>query len=157
MPRSSGTKTKLLRIWTRNCTLSILTELSCTMLQNWCRLASGFAERTARMWAKKPKEDKDWNVLRENKANRRKDQLKEKHKIHLLHFYDVHPQAGYLWIPPPLLDSYRENNCLFLPTSHRVGWDSMIIFYSQDCSCTFSKRRLVWQDRDNIVISFLWF
>lgn len=70
------------------------------MLQNECRLASGFAERTAHMWVKKPKEDKDWLFffffLKENKANRRKDALKEKHRIHLLHFYDAHPQAGYI-------------------------------------------------------------
>ncbi|KAG1328514.1 hypothetical protein G6F62_008114 [Rhizopus arrhizus] len=59
------------------------------------RLAGGIAERTAQKWAKRLKEDKDWNILEKqtNKVNRKTSQLQEEHKVHLINFYDEHPQA----------------------------------------------------------------
>lgn len=48
------------------------------------RLAGGIAERTAQKWAKRLKEDKDWNILQKqtNKVNRKKSELDEEHKVH---------------------------------------------------------------------------
>ncbi|PHZ07671.1 uncharacterized protein RHIMIDRAFT_273902 [Rhizopus microsporus ATCC 52813] len=59
------------------------------------RLARGIAELTAQKWAKRLKEDKDWNILEKqtNKVNRPKAQLDKRHKIHLLNFYDNKPQV----------------------------------------------------------------
>ncbi|KAG1077518.1 hypothetical protein G6F42_024792 [Rhizopus arrhizus] len=59
------------------------------------RLAGGVVERTAQKWARRLKEDKDWNILEKqtNKINKSAGQLDEKHKIHLLNFYDSNPQA----------------------------------------------------------------
>ncbi|KAI9273682.1 hypothetical protein BY458DRAFT_434922 [Sporodiniella umbellata] len=55
------------------------------------RLAGGIAQK----WAKKLKEDKDWNIFEKqtNKANRSTGQLEERHKIHLVSLYDDNPQA----------------------------------------------------------------
>ncbi|KAG2194542.1 hypothetical protein INT46_009205 [Mucor plumbeus] len=54
------------------------------------RLAGGISERTAQKWAKKFKEDKDWNIFEKqtNLVNKPKPQLDDKHKLHLLDFYD---------------------------------------------------------------------
>ncbi|OAD73823.1 hypothetical protein PHYBLDRAFT_64777 [Phycomyces blakesleeanus NRRL 1555(-)] len=59
------------------------------------RLAGDIAERTAQKWARRMKEDKDWDILEKqtNKINKSAGQLDEKHKIHLLNFYDSNPQA----------------------------------------------------------------
>ncbi|KAI9470686.1 MAG: hypothetical protein EXX96DRAFT_653783 [Benjaminiella poitrasii] len=59
------------------------------------RLASGIAERTTQKWAKRLKEDKDWNILEKqtNLINRPKLQLRQEHKTHLINFYDDNPQA----------------------------------------------------------------
>lgn len=59
------------------------------------RLADGIAERTAQKWAKKLKEDKDWNIFEKqtNKVNRSTGQLEERHKIHLVNLCDDNPQA----------------------------------------------------------------
>ncbi|RCH92842.1 hypothetical protein CU097_013605, partial [Rhizopus azygosporus] len=44
---------------------------------------------------KRLKEDKDWNILEKqtNKVNRKTSQLQEEHKVHLISFYDEHPQS----------------------------------------------------------------
>ncbi|CEG77695.1 hypothetical protein RMATCC62417_12404 [Rhizopus microsporus] len=49
------------------------------------RLAGGIAERTVQKWAKRLKEDKDWNILEKqtNLVNRPKPQLGPEHKTHL--------------------------------------------------------------------------
>jgi hypothetical protein len=62
------------------------------------RLAGGICERTAQKWAKRLKEDKDWNIFEKqtNLVNRPKPQLDDRHKIHLLEFYDNWPQARVL-------------------------------------------------------------
>jgi hypothetical protein len=62
------------------------------------RLAGGICERTAQKWAKRLKEDKDWNIFEKqtNLVNRSKPQLDDRHKIHLLEFYDNWPQARVL-------------------------------------------------------------
>ncbi|OAD70135.1 hypothetical protein PHYBLDRAFT_60034 [Phycomyces blakesleeanus NRRL 1555(-)] len=59
------------------------------------RLAGGIAERAAQKWAKRLKENKYWNILEKqaNKVNRKTSQLQEEHKVHLINFYDEHPQA----------------------------------------------------------------
>ncbi|KAG1472438.1 hypothetical protein G6F56_001537 [Rhizopus delemar] len=53
------------------------------------RLSGGINDRTAQKWAKKLKEDKDWNILEKqtNLINRPKQQLDDRHKLHLLNFY----------------------------------------------------------------------
>ncbi|GAA5817014.1 hypothetical protein MFLAVUS_010549 [Mucor flavus] len=58
-------------------------------------LAGGINDRTAQKWAKKLKEDKDWNIFEKqtNLVNRPKQQLDDRHKPHLLNFYDDYPQA----------------------------------------------------------------
>ncbi|KAI9020052.1 hypothetical protein CLU79DRAFT_704387 [Phycomyces nitens] len=52
------------------------------------RLAGSVPERTAQKWARRLKEDKDWNIFEKqtNKINKSAGQLDEKHKIHLLNF-----------------------------------------------------------------------
>ena len=59
------------------------------------RLAGGIAERTAQKWAKRLKEDKDWNILEKqtNKVNRKASQLQEEHKVLFISFYDKYRQA----------------------------------------------------------------
>ncbi|CEP17361.1 hypothetical protein [Parasitella parasitica] len=59
------------------------------------RLAGGIAERTAQKWAKKLKEDKDWNIFEKqtNKCKLGTSQLEDRHKDHLISLYDANPQA----------------------------------------------------------------
>ncbi|KAG1056191.1 hypothetical protein G6F43_001897 [Rhizopus delemar] len=59
------------------------------------RSAGGINERTAQKWAKKLKEDKDRNIFEKqtNLVNRAKPQLDDRHKLHLLNFYDDCPQV----------------------------------------------------------------
>ncbi|KAG1147980.1 hypothetical protein G6F37_002270 [Rhizopus arrhizus] len=59
------------------------------------RLTGGISERTAQKWAKKLKEDKDWNIFEKqtNLVNRAKPQLDDNHKLHLLSFNDNYTQA----------------------------------------------------------------
>ncbi|KAI9493250.1 hypothetical protein BDB00DRAFT_907518 [Zychaea mexicana] len=51
--------------------------------------------RTAQKWAKRLKEDPDWNIYEKqaNKANRKQSQLQHEHKQHLIEFFDEYPQA----------------------------------------------------------------
>lgn len=58
-------------------------------------LAGGISERTAQKWAKKLKEDKDWNIFEKqtNLVSKPKPQLDDKHKLHLLDVYDNWPQG----------------------------------------------------------------
>ncbi|KAL4210796.1 hypothetical protein AB4K20DRAFT_1986222 [Rhizopus microsporus] len=55
----------------------------------------GISERTAQKWAKKLKEDKGWDIFEKqtNLINKPKPQLDDRHKLHLLDFYDNWPQA----------------------------------------------------------------
>lgn len=72
------------------------------------RLAGGIAERTAQKWAKRLKEDKDWSILEKktnNKVKRPKAQLDERHKIHLLNFYDDNPQARIVDVVASLISA----------------------------------------------------
>lgn len=73
------------------------------------RLAGGIAERTAQKWAKRLKEDKDWNILEKqtNKVNRNKSQLNEEHKSHLINFYDDHPQARVIDAVTSLTETFE--------------------------------------------------
>ena len=59
------------------------------------RLAGGISERRAQKWAKKLEGDKGWNIFEKqtNLVNRPKSQLDDRHKLHLLDFYDNWPQA----------------------------------------------------------------
>ncbi|KAG1048491.1 hypothetical protein G6F43_009119 [Rhizopus delemar] len=52
------------------------------------RLAGGIAERTAQKWAKRFKEDKNWNILgkQTNLINRPKLQIGQEHKDHLTEY-----------------------------------------------------------------------
>ncbi|KAI7889107.1 uncharacterized protein EV154DRAFT_592674 [Mucor mucedo] len=58
------------------------------------RLAGGMVERTAQKWAKRLKEDKDWNILEKqtNLVNRPKPQLRPEHKTLLVNSFD-NPQT----------------------------------------------------------------
>lgn len=51
--------------------------------------------RTGQDWAKKFREDPDWNIYekRTNKTDTKKSQLREEHKEHLIHFFDEYPHA----------------------------------------------------------------
>ncbi|KAI8364015.1 hypothetical protein EDC96DRAFT_544993 [Choanephora cucurbitarum] len=62
------------------------------------RLAGSMAERAAQKWPEKLKEDKDRNMSEKqtDSINRAKPQLDERHKVHLLDFYDNWPQARVL-------------------------------------------------------------
>ncbi|KAI8638013.1 hypothetical protein BD408DRAFT_36486 [Parasitella parasitica] len=75
--------------------LCIITESSYSMQLKSGRFAGGINDRTAQKWAKKLKEDKDWNIFEKqtNLVNRPKPQLDDRHKLHLLDFYDDRPQA----------------------------------------------------------------
>ncbi|KAI9472312.1 MAG: hypothetical protein EXX96DRAFT_489075, partial [Benjaminiella poitrasii] len=59
------------------------------------RLAGGISQRAAQKWAKKLKEDKDWNIFEKqtNLVNGPKPQLSDRRKLHLLDFYNNWPQA----------------------------------------------------------------
>ncbi|CEI95284.1 hypothetical protein RMCBS344292_09474 [Rhizopus microsporus] len=59
------------------------------------RLAGGISERRAQKWAKKLEGDKGWNIFEKqtNLVNRPKSQLDDRHKLHLLDFYDNWPQV----------------------------------------------------------------
>lgn len=74
------------------------------------RLAGGVAERTAQKWARRLKEDKDWNIFEKqtNKINKSAGQLDEKHKIHLLNFYDSNPQARVVDAVCSLTEKFAE-------------------------------------------------
>ncbi|KAG2193035.1 hypothetical protein INT46_000008 [Mucor plumbeus] len=61
-----------------------------------------------RKWAKRLKEDKDWSILEKktnNKVKRPKAQLDERHKIHLLNFYDDNPQARIVDVVASLISA----------------------------------------------------
>ncbi|KAI8080684.1 uncharacterized protein B0P05DRAFT_636906, partial [Gilbertella persicaria] len=88
------------------------------------RLAGGIAERTAQKWSKKLKEDKDWNMFEKqtNLVNRPKPQLDERHKVHLLEFYDNWPQARVLDAMESLTQKFsdlnvKKKNCVFVDES----------------------------------------
>ncbi|KAL0074833.1 hypothetical protein F4703DRAFT_1935535 [Phycomyces blakesleeanus] len=69
------------------------------------RLAGRIAERTVHRWAKRLKENKDWNILEKqtNKVNRPKAQLDERHNVHLLKLYDDNSQSRIADAVVPLI------------------------------------------------------
>ncbi|OAD65840.1 hypothetical protein PHYBLDRAFT_175804 [Phycomyces blakesleeanus NRRL 1555(-)] len=58
-------------------------------------LVGGSAERTAQKWAKRFKEDKNWNILEKKtrKVIKRSSQLYEEHKVYPINFYDEYSHA----------------------------------------------------------------
>ncbi|GAA5814371.1 hypothetical protein MFLAVUS_007866 [Mucor flavus] len=56
---------------------------------------AGINVRTAQDWAKRLKEDPNWNIYEKNtnKVNRKESQLQEEHKQHLLEIFEKNPQA----------------------------------------------------------------
>lgn len=57
---------------------------------------AGINERTAQAWAKRLKEDPEWNIYEKdtNKVNREGSQLQDAHKEYLYNFFDEYPQAN---------------------------------------------------------------
>ncbi|KAG1206990.1 hypothetical protein G6F35_011095 [Rhizopus arrhizus] len=99
------------------------------------RLAGGIAERTAQKWAKRLKEDKDWNILEKqtNKVNRPKAQLDERHKIHLLNFYDNNPRARIVDAVASLTKKFE---------GFTLKETSVKNFMKDECSLSFKKLTL---------------
>ncbi|KAI9254378.1 hypothetical protein EDC94DRAFT_678950 [Helicostylum pulchrum] len=96
------------------------------------RLAGGIAERTAQKWAKKLKEDKDWNIFEKqtNLVNRPKPQLDERHKVHLLEFYDYWPQARVLDAMESLTQKFSDLT---------VKKSAVYNFLKDECNLSFKK------------------
>ncbi|KAI8097902.1 uncharacterized protein B0P05DRAFT_447952, partial [Gilbertella persicaria] len=105
------------------------------------RLAGGIAERTAQKWAKKLKEDKDWNIFEKqtfffkknkqtNLVNRPKPQLDERHKVHLLEFYDNWPQARVLDAMESLTQKFSDLT---------VKKSTVHNFLKDECNLSFKK------------------
>ncbi|KAI8098193.1 uncharacterized protein B0P05DRAFT_576595 [Gilbertella persicaria] len=73
--------------------------LYCLRLKLMSVVAAGrharIVERTAQKWAKRLREDPDWDIYEKetNKFNRKPSQLQAEHKYHLINFFDEHPQA----------------------------------------------------------------
>ncbi|KAI9267290.1 hypothetical protein EDC94DRAFT_495331, partial [Helicostylum pulchrum] len=73
--------------------------LYCLRLKLMSAAAAGrharIVERTAQKWAKRLREDPDWDIYEKetNKFNRKPSQLQAEHKYHLINFFDEHPQA----------------------------------------------------------------
>ncbi|KAG1350098.1 hypothetical protein G6F62_003375 [Rhizopus arrhizus] len=96
------------------------------------RLAGGIAERTAQKWAKRLKEDKDWNILEKqtNKVNRKTSQLQEEHKVHLINFYDEHPQAQVSDAVASLTEKFE---------NFTLKNSSVQVFLKNECNLSFKR------------------
>ncbi|KAI9258512.1 hypothetical protein BY458DRAFT_440921, partial [Sporodiniella umbellata] len=96
------------------------------------RLAGGVAERAAQKWAKRLKEDEDWNIFKKqtNKINKSAGQLDEKHKIHFLNFYDSNPQARVMDAVCSLTEKFES----FTPKESSVK-----SFLKTECNLSFKK------------------
>lgn len=100
------------------------------------RLAGGVAERTAQKWARRLKEDKDWNIFEKqtNKINKSAGQLDEKHKIHLLNFYDSNPQARVVDAVCSLTEKFE---------SFTLKESSVRSFLKTECNLSFKKSLVI--------------
>ncbi|OAD71612.1 hypothetical protein PHYBLDRAFT_170276 [Phycomyces blakesleeanus NRRL 1555(-)] len=95
-------------------------------------LAGGIAKRTAQKWAKKLKEDKDWNIFEKqtNLVNRLKPQLDERHKVHLLECYNNCPQAQVLDAMESLTQKFSDLT---------VKKSTVHNFLKNECNLSFKK------------------
>lgn len=96
------------------------------------RLAGGIAERTAQKWAKRFKEDKNWNILgkQTNLINRPKPQIGQEHKDHLVNFFDDNPQAR-------LIDAVDSLTLHFAELS--IKKNTVHKFLKTECNFSFKK------------------
>ncbi|KAI9253617.1 hypothetical protein BY458DRAFT_462534, partial [Sporodiniella umbellata] len=96
------------------------------------RLAVGVPERTVQKWARRLKEDKDWNIFEKqtNKINKSAGQLDEKHKIHLLNIYDSNPQARVVDAVCSLTEKFE---------SSILKESSVRSFLKTECNLSFKK------------------
>jgi hypothetical protein len=116
------------------------------------RLAGGIAERTAQKWAKRLKEDKDWNILEEqtNLVNRPKPQLGQEHKTHLINFYDDNPQARLIDAVDSLTHSFADLS-IKKSTVHN--------FLKSECNLSFKRvtlRPVARNDTTKIAARLAW-
>lgn len=68
---------------------------------------SGVNERIGQQWAKRLREDPEWDIYEKNtnKVNRKSSQLQEEHKLYLINYFDEFPQAR----TKDAVDSLTEN------------------------------------------------
>ncbi|KAI8642306.1 hypothetical protein BD408DRAFT_387596, partial [Parasitella parasitica] len=68
---------------------------------------SGVNERTGQQWAKRLREDPEWDIYEKNtnKVNRKSSQLQEEHKLYLINYFDEFSQAR----TKDAVDSLTEN------------------------------------------------
>ncbi|EIE85106.1 hypothetical protein RO3G_09816 [Rhizopus delemar RA 99-880] len=116
------------------------------------RLAGGIAERTAQKWAKRLKEDKDWNILEKqtNLVNRPKPQLGQEHKTHLINFYDDNPQARLIGAVDSLTHSFADLS-IKKSTVHN--------FLKSECNLSFKRvtlRPVARNDTTKIAARLAW-
>ncbi|KAI9485970.1 MAG: hypothetical protein EXX96DRAFT_645854 [Benjaminiella poitrasii] len=111
------------------------------------RLAGGINDRTAQKWAKKLTEDKDWNIFEKQtnlvKYHRPKQQLDDRHKLHLLNFYDDYPQARIVDAMDLLTQKFSDLSVKkstvhnFLKTEYRkdwvIKWNATDMNYLENC------------------------
>ncbi|KAI9249562.1 hypothetical protein EDC94DRAFT_589102 [Helicostylum pulchrum] len=88
---------------------------------------SGINERTGQQWAKRLREDPEWDIYEKNtnKVNRKPSQLQEEHKKYLISYFDEFPQAR----TKDAVDSLTENFGNFSLKETVVGE-----FISKECN-----------------------
>lgn len=93
---------------------------------------SGVNERTGQQWAKRLREDAEWNIYEKNtnRVNRKTSQLQEEHKQFLINYYDEFPQAR----TKDAVDSLTENFENFSLKETVVGE-----FISKECNLSIKR------------------
>ncbi|KAG2190476.1 hypothetical protein INT47_003004, partial [Mucor saturninus] len=89
-------------------------------------------ERTGQQWAKRLREDAEWNIYEKNtnRVNRKTSQLQEEHKQFLINYYDEFPQAR----TKDAVDSLTENFENFSLKETVVGE-----FISKECNLSIKR------------------
>lgn len=91
--------------------------------------------RTAQKWAKRLKEDPEWNIYEKqtNMSNRKPPQLQNEHKQHLVQFFDKFPQATRRDAVDSLTEEFQNFN---------LKETSVGNFILYECNLTFKRATL---------------
>lgn len=103
---------------------------------------AGINERTGQQWAKRLATDPEWDIYEKNtnKVNRKKSQLQDEHKQHLIGYFDEYPQAR----TKDAVDSLTENFENFSLKETVVGE-----FISKECNISIKKATRHPEPRNN--------
>lgn len=103
---------------------------------------SGVTERTGQYWAKRLKDNPDWNIFEKqtNWDKRKTGMLQQEHKEFIINLYDQHPQARVVDVIESLTSSFE--NFTLKETSVRN-------FMKNECNLSFKRATLHPEERNS--------